>query len=274
MDKKRTKKKTSRKTQTLLISILVGLLLAVFLFSGYKFYTIAHEYRVAQRSYNKLSDSYVSTADPAVVPTQPIESEDQVTVELADPSPVSVDFAALLAENTDVKGWLYSEGTVINYPILQSIDNDFYLHRLYDKRYNASGSLFIDYRCAGDFSGELAIIYGHHMNDGTMLASLVNYRKQEYYDAQPIMYLNTPNGNYRIDLFSSFITASDSETVYRTSFSDREDYQTYLTKMKALSDFECDVTPTADDHIVMFSTCTYEYNEARYVVFGKLTPTR
>ena len=273
MEKKKTKKKMRRKTQRLLISILVGLLLVVFLFAGYKLYTIAHEYRVAQRSYNKLSDSCVSDGDPSALPALPGGDGSENSPDLADPSPISVDFDALLAQNTDVKGWLYSEGTVINYPVMQSLDNDFYLHRLYDKSYNASGSLFIDYLCPGDFSGDIAIIYGHHMNDGSMFASLGNYRNQEYYEEHPVMYLNTPNGNYRVDLFSGFITAADS-TVYTVRFANDEAYQAYLLKMKAFSDFECDVTPTVDDHIIVLSTCTYEYNDARYVVFGKLTPTR
>lgn len=275
MEKKKTKKGLSRKAQRILISVSVGLLLVVFLFAGYKLYTIAHEYRAAQRSYNKLSGSYVSASDPAALPQLPDGSgqEGAQAGELADPSPISVDFSALQAQNTDVKGWLYSEGTVINYPVMQSLDNDYYLHRLYDRSYNASGSLFIDYLCPGDFSGPIAIIYGHHMNDGSMFASLGNYRNQDYYEAHPVMYLNTPNGNYRVDLFSGFITASDS-TVYTVRFESDEAYQAYLLKMKAFSDFESDVTPTVDDRIVVLSTCTYEYNDARYVVFGKLTPTR
>ena len=276
------KKGMSRKTQRILISILIGLLFAVFLFAGYKFYTIAHEYRTASRSYNKLSGSVVTNTDlssPSTpqqlpeLPGQTGQNDPQTPVELADPSPISVDFAKLLEVSGDVKGWLYSEGTVINYPVMQAANNDYYLHRLYDGKYNASGSLFIDYHCPGDFSGKIAIIYGHHMNDGSMLASIGNYKKQSYYDAHPVMYLNTPRGNYRVDIFSGFITAADS-SVYQYAFNDDEEYQAYLLKMKAFSDFECDVTPTVDDRIIVLSTCTYEYNDARYVVFGKLVPAR
>lgn len=265
--------KLSRKTKRILISVSIGLLLAVFLFAGYKLYTIAHEYRVAQRSYNKLSGDYVSDADPASLPSLPGQAQTPADASLADPSPITVDFDALLAQNPDVRGWLYCADTVINYPVMQAADNDFYLHRLYDRSYNGSGSLFIDFRCTGSFASRINLIYGHHMNDGSMFASLVNYRKQEYYDAHPCMYLNTPEGNYRVDLFSAFITAADS-AVYVTGFATDEEYQAYLLKMKAFSEFDCDVTPTVDDSIVVLSTCTYEYNQARYVVFGKLVPTR
>ena len=277
MEQKKTPKKTmSVKTQRILISVLVVLLLAVFLFSGYKLYHISHEYRVAQRSYNNLSGSVVSDAAPEKLPELPDAVDPETGAELADPSPITVDFDALLAQSKDVKGWLYSPDTVINYPVMQSgadKPDDYYLHRLPDGSYNASGSLFIDFRNPGDFTGRIAIIYGHRMKDGSMFASLGDYKDQAYYDAHPYMYLNTPDGNYRVDLFSAFITASDS-ALYVPGFEDDESYQAYLLKVKAFSDFQCDVTPTVDDRIIMLSTCTYEYNEARFIVFGKLTPTK
>lgn len=277
MEKKR--KKVNNKARAILISILIGLMLAVFLFAGWKLYTISHEYRVAQRSYNKLSDQFVSDATPAPLPSLPQggsqggsqNGQQPVAPVLADPSPISVDFDALLAKNPDVKGWLYCADTVINYPVVQAADNDYYLHRLYDRSYNGSGSIFIDYRCDGSFQSRIAILYGHHMNDGSMFASLVNYRKQEYYDAHPVMYLNTPDGNYLVELFSGFITAADS-AVYVFGFESDEAYAAYLAKMQAFSDFESEIAPTIDDRIVVLSTCTYEYNDARYVVFGRLVP--
>ncbi len=270
---RKKKQKLSRKTQRILLSVLVGLLLAVFLFSGYKLYSIVHEYRVAQRSYSGLHDQVTQTHTPTVsyAPQEP--GAEKPAEEPSDTSPLQVDFDALRAVNPDVKGWLYSEGTVISYPVLQSLDNAYYLHRLYDRSENPSGSLFMDFQSPGDFSGRISIIYGHHMKDGSMFASLVKYKDQQYYEEHPVMYLNTPTGNYRVEVFSGFITASDS-TVYTKSFANDEEYQNYLIKMKAFSDFESDVTPGVGDRVLVLSTCTYEYNEARYVVFGRLVPAK
>ncbi len=270
---RKKKKKLSRRTQRILLSVLIGLLLAVFLFSAYKLYSIVHEYRVAQRSYSGLHDQVIEPHTPTVTYAPQEPGTTDPTAGLADPSPIQVDFDALRSVNQDVKGWLYSEGTVISYPVLQSLDNAYYLHRLYDRSDNPSGSLFMDFQCPADFSGRTSIIYGHHMNDGSMFASLVKYKDQSYYDEHPVMYLNTPSGNYRVDVFSGFITAADS-TVYTKSFANDEEYQNYLIKMKAFSDFESDVTPGVDDRVLILSTCTYEYNEARYVVFGRLVPAR
>lgn len=262
-----------KKTKGLII-VLLCVLLVVMLFSGYKLYSIVHEYRVAQRAYNKLSDQFVSDNSGAQVPkADDPEVQPQDTAQVIDPdvSPIQVDFDALLATSKNVVGWLYSPDTVINYPVAQADDNEYYLHRLYDGSYNPSGTLFLDYRCEHDFSGRNTIVYGHHMNDGSMLASIVDYSKPGYYEKHPSLYLNTPQGNYRIDVFSGFITASGS-TAFTLDLHEDDAFTLYVNKMRGFSDFETEVEIGTDDKLVTFVTCTYEYTDARYVLLGKLVP--
>jgi sortase B len=109
------------------------------------------------------------------------------------------------------------------------------------------------------------------MNDGSMFASIVNYKKQEYYTAHPNLYLNTPSGNYRLAVFSGFVTYADS-SVYTFDFAGDADFMDYVAKMKGFSDFSSDVTVSASDRIAVLSTCTYEYDDARYVLFAKMVP--
>ena len=265
-----------RKTKGLII-VLLCLLLVVMLVSGYKLYSIVHEYRVAQRAYNKLSDQFVSenvkpennagsgASDPVA---QTSESGDVLD---PDVSPIQVDFDALLAKSQNVVGWLYSADTVINYPVAQAADNDYYLHRLYDGSYNPSGTLFLDFRCSRDFSDRNTILYGHHMNDGSMLACITEYSKAGYYEQHPSLYLNTPGGNYRIDVFSGFITASGS-TAFTLDLSEDDAFTLYVNKMRGFSDFKTDVEVGLDDKLITLVTCTYEYTDARYVLLGKLVP--
>ena len=258
-----------KKQTRILLTVLCLVFLSVFAFSGYKLYSIMHEYNTAKRMYNGLSGEFVTQAadeEPAPPQTQAPEKEEPREV-----SPISVDFDALLAQSEDVVGWLYCADTVINYPVVQGEDNDFYLYRFIDGTYNGSGSLFVDFRCTGDFSGELSVIYGHHMQNGTMLASICNYGKQEYYDAHPVLYLNTPTQNYRVEPFSGFITAADSKA-YTWDFASDEEYAAYLERMKGFSDFDCDVEMGVDDRMIMLSTCTYEYDNARFVLMCKLIP--
>ena len=258
-----------KKQTRILLIVLCVVFLCVFAFSGYKLYSIIHEYKVAERMYNGLSGTYVSQTDKNAVNTPQTQSkEEDIPQEI---SPISVDFDALMSQSQDVVGWLYCADTVINYPVVQGEDNFQYLYRFIDGTYNGCGSLFLDCTCYGDFSGRNTVLYGHHMNDGSMLASICNYGKQEYYDAHPVLYLNTPTQNYRIDVFSGFITAADS-AAYTMEFASDAEYAAYLERMKGFSDFDCDVEVGVEDRMITLSTCTYEYDNARYVLMGKLVP--
>jgi len=181
-----------------------------------------------------------------------------------------IDFASLKAINEDVVGWLYLPDTVINYPVVQGEDNSYYLKRLVDGSYNANGSLFVDYQNKMDFSDDNTLLYGHHMNSGKMFATLVKYKDQEFYDAHPVAYFLTEEKSYKIEIFSGYVTTPDSDSYLLTAGS-REQTIAWMKEMFHNSDFFADVTIRPEDHIVTFSTCDYEFHDARYVVHGKLT---
>lgn len=272
---------------TLLLTALSVLLVGVFLFSGYKLLSTLLEYRKAANMYNGLTGEFVSdrsgdaapgaagapgTAGTAgAVSTQRPGAGQSASSQPMERSPIEVDFSALLAKNRDAVGWIYSPDTVINYPVVQGSDNDYYLHRLIDGTWNPSGTIFVDARDTLCFDGRSVILYGHHMNDGSMFASIVNYKKQDYYAAHPNLYLNTPSGNYRLAVFSGFVTSADS-SVYTFDFSSDAEFTDYVNRMKGFSDFSSDVTVSASDRIAVLSTCTYEYDDARYVLFAKMVP--
>ena len=269
-----------KKSVKILLIALCYVFLCVFMFSGYKIYTIVSEYNEADSKYNDIRDQFVTTATPAptVKPADPKATEDpNTTPEPEKPkydpnvSPLSVDFKALHESNDDVKAWIYNPETIINYPVAQSDDNDYYLYRALDHSSNSSGTMFIDYRCAADFSSNHTLIYGHNMKNGSMLSTITNYWKQEYYEQHPFMYINTPTQNYRVDLFSGYVTPADSDA-YNIYFKDGADYLKFLQKLESRSNFTSDVELTENDRIVTLSTCTYEYEGARYVVHGKLVP--
>ena len=92
----------------------------------------------------------------------------------------AVDFESLRESGPDIIGWLNLPDTVINYPVTQTDDNEYYLHHLYDGTYNKVGCLFADYENKADFSDRNTIIYGHNMRDGSMFAVLNEYDEQSY----------------------------------------------------------------------------------------------
>lgn len=254
--------------RTILIVVFVILVL-VFLYSAYRVTHTVHQYNESARYYDrtrkdavKFDDSQMTDRDPGATPEP---NHLRVT------SPINVDFDALINTNADIKAWLYSPDTKIDYPVVQSQDNSYYLYRFMDGSYNPSGTLFMDYRCTGDFSGKNTVIYGHHMSDGSMLASIVEYKDQAYYDEHPVMFLNTLEGNFRLDIFAGFVTWYDSR-VYTFDFDSRTEFNEWITLMRSYSDFESDVEFGPDDRLVTLSTCTYEYDNARYVLMAKLVP--
>ena len=263
-----------KKSVTALLLLLVIVFGVVFGYSAYKLYSIMHEYKESERRYDGVANSVTSTAAPSAAPTTaPFEAQpEQPTPEPVETPPIDVDFDSLLAQCKDIVGWIYCEDTVINYPMVRGQDNDYYLHRFIDGTYNGGGTLFMDFKCNRDFSDPNSIIYGHHMNDGSMFASLKKYQTDpEYYSKHPTLYLNTPTQNYRVDVFAGFVCDADSDT-YTIGFADDASFERWLARMVAQSDFKTEVQVGPEDHVITLSTCSYEWYDARYVVLGKLVP--
>ncbi|MGN0592068.1 MAG: class B sortase [Ruminococcus sp.] len=81
--------------------------------------------------------------------------------------------------------WLYIPETNINHPVMYSGDNEFYLHRAYDGSYLYAGSVFLDGRCSPDFFGTVSILYGHHMNNGSMFADVEKFMDAVFFEYHP-----------------------------------------------------------------------------------------
>lgn len=127
-----------------------------------------------------------------------------------------MDFKQLLAEYSDTVGWFYCEGKQINYSVMQRNDNDYDLRYLLGGSYNTAGSLFADFCCGEIGKTSNYIIYGHNMNNGTMFSSLLKYISQSYYDEQPVLYLYTPECEYKIELMTGFVYKPTGD-VYKTN---------------------------------------------------------
>lgn len=182
--------------------------------------------------------------------------------------PITVDFAALQAENPDIVGWIYCPDTEVNYPVLRGEDNRTYLRHLSDGSYNVAGSIFADFRNSPELAEENVILYGHNMSNGTMFALLPKYAQQEFYDAHPLWYLLTPTANYRVELFAGFVTSTKS-LVYDTTRLDTNG-RPITDKAWEDSDFRGVNPPKEGERTLTLSTCSYDFSGARYVVMGIL----
>ena len=258
----------------ILLILLCVVFLAIAGISGIRLYRQWQEYRTGEESYEALTQ-YVhvdETLPAAIADTMP----EPTTAAIDTPEPEvdttvwpEVDFEALQAVNPDVVAWIFIEGTSINYPVVQGTDNSYYLDHLFDGTYNNAGSIFMDYRNERDLSDRNTVFYGHRMQSKTMFATIVEYKNQSFYDAHPICLIMTPNGNYKLEFFAGYVTDLNSQA-WKLEFESDEEYAQWLEEAISKSTFSSPVQPAAQDRVVTFSTCTYEYNDARYVLVGVL----
>lgn len=183
-----------------------------------------------------------------------------------------VDFESLESINQDLVGWLRLDALDLSYPIVQTDDNDYYLHKTFEGTDNFAGCIFIDHLNDPKFGDSNTIVYGHNMKNGSMFGTLHNLSDRTVYAKDPYFWIYTPDKTYKFHIFSCRTVETGSST-YTIKFSTKDDYLEYLKDAANASEVICDsMTLDASDKIVTLSTCTG--NEAtRFVVQGKLVRT-
>ena len=208
--------------------------------------------------------------DPVLEETEETEETDApVYVDPYADALRNMDFAALREVNSDVLGWILIPNTVISYPLVQGDDNQYYLKHTWKKWTSAVGAIFLEYQNSPDFSDFNTIIYGHRMNNGSMVASLKNYKKQSYWAAHPYVYITDDNGSHKYEIFAAY-EVSTAGTTYQIGFSGDASKQAFLDYCLGQSVIDTGITPTVHDKILTLSTCTGNGHATRWVVQARL----
>lgn len=176
--------------------------------------------------------------------------------------------AKLLNQEFDnTTAWIYIPDSGINFPVMYSGDNEYYLHRSIDGSYLRAGSIFLDGRCDERFRDDVNIIYGHNMSDGSMFAELLNYRDEKYFSGHKTAFLNTERGVYRIEFFA-VSEVEDNDAVYELKLPAKQ----WLEHLKNVSYIWNDTEHSEGGRYLSLSTCTYHNGTSRTLVTGELTP--
>ena len=171
-----------------------------------------------------------------------------------------------LCDNFDNSiGWINVPETKINYPVMYSGDNDFYLHRAVDGSYLRVGSIFLDYRCNSDFASRINILYAHNMSDGSMFADVIKFIDSSYFDSHNYGWLSTPNAVYKIDFFS----VSQPEN-YDDFYDVNSDVNLWLYNLRANSFIWRNIGISEDDQFISLSTCTGSEGSSRTILTGRI----
>ena len=181
---------------------------------------------------------------------------------------INVDFNGLKRTNPDVVGWLKVNGTNINYPFVQSSDNDYYLTHSFNKSYNGGGWVFLDYRNNGT-NNKNTILYAHGRSDKTMFGTLKNVLNNGWLNNTNnyVIKISTETENSLWQIFSVYRIPTTSDYL-QTNFNDETEYQNFLDMIKDRSSHNFDTNVASTDNILTLSTC---YNNSdKIVVHAKL----
>jgi len=255
----------------------LAVLCLVFSFMAYRQYADAKE---SAEAFDKIAalvveDTLPEMTEPDVMPDSDNTVEEQNT-EHEQESQISAyeRYAAVQEQNSDFVGWVSIAGTNINYPVMQTIDEpNYYLKRGFDKSYSDYGVPYMQENCAIGISDNL-VIYGHHMNDGSMFADLCRYEDEDFYREHPTVQFDTLSGYGEYEIVAVFKTVAYSQEGFKYyHFVDAEDetaFDAYIAKCKELALYDTGVDAVYGDKLITLSTCEYSRTNGRMVVVAKL----
>lgn len=245
---------------------------------------VLREYRKGQAVYKGLIDRYVvdkeietesgDASETAKVPVCESAISESIEGVVGSRLPedalekIEIDWSGLKKVNEDVAAWLQMPGIELSYPVVQGADNNYYLHRSFEKDELFSGCLFLDAYNDPELQNLNTIIYGHNMRDGSMFAGLKKYNDAAAWERCSYFWIYTELGDYLYRIFSSCEVPVNSN-VYTVRFVDHEEYMNWLRDMQAASVIKTECKLMDDEKVVTLSTCT-SGNKTRQIVQGYL----
>lgn len=185
------------------------------------------------------------------------------------------EYKALYNKNNNLIGWLKIDDTIIDYPVMQTKDNEYYLDHNLNQEYDKNGSLFLDKDCDILKPSTNFIIYGHHMKSGKMFGSLKEYKSEKYYQKHKYIQFDTiyEKGIYEVMyVFHSKIYYEDEIVFKYYQFIDalsEQEFYSNMEEMKKMSIYDTGVQAEYGDQLLTLSTCDYGEDDARFVIVAK-----
>ena len=173
--------------------------------------------------------------------------------------------------NPDVIGWIRVNDTNINYPLLQTDDDDTYMNTDAEGKYSLSGAIFLHCGNKPDFSDFNNIIYGHHMEKEKMFGDIGNFTDETYFDEHPYGNLFFDGKDHGIEFYALMQVDAYNETIFNVCPDTSEAKQAYLLEIIDNALYKRELNITEDDHLVLLTTCTSDMTNGRNVLVGRLT---
>lgn len=250
--KKGRRNKESEKF-TIVQKVFLIIFICIFCYSAFTLISWYIGTKKAESKYEDLAQKVI-TED---INQEPDESKNK---------PQGINFDELKQINEDIIGWIKIDGTTINYPIVKTINNEFYLKKDIYKEYDSCGSIFMDYKNKEDFTDKNNVIYGHHIKSGIMFADLVKiYKNQLGTDIDIHIYTPTKERVYKV--FSSYEIEPEDYSI-NTSITENK-YNEFIEVLKNRSTINYNINPQESSQILTLSTCD-NTGKKRIIVHAKL----
>lgn len=185
------------------------------------------------------------------------------------------EYESLYNSNKRLIGWLRIDDTKIDYPVMQTTNNEYFLNHNFNQQTDRNGALFLDKDCDVLTPSTNLIIYGHHMKSGNMFGTLDKYSSEEYYKEHPVIQFDSiyEKGTYEIMyVFRSRIYNEEDVVFKYYQFIDamsQQEFDSNMAEMEALSLYDTGVTASYGDRLLTLSTCDYYVNDGRFVVVAR-----
>ncbi len=194
------------------------------------------------------------------------------TIETPDILP---EYALVHQKNQRLIGWVKIDDTVVDYPVMQTVNNEYYLDHNFNQEEDRNGCIFMDYQCDVVRGCDNIILYGHHMKSGKMFGTLNKYSKKSYYEEHPVVQFDTiyEKGTYQVMyVFRSKVYSEEDVTFKYYKFinaASEKEFNSAMNEMAALSLYDTGVTAVYGDKLLTLSTCDYQEKKGRFVVVAK-----
>jgi len=261
------------KKKSLIRNILISILLLVAVASiGYyvKYYSDAKKVQEQSDEFSELKDARFADVLKNVEPVVKKDYDESVVIpDILD------EYKALFNKNKSLIGWIEIADTIIDYPVMQTKDNEYYLKHDFNQKNDANGCIFLDCNCDVILGNDNWILYGHHMKNGKMFSSLIKYADMDYYEKHKYIRFDTiyEKGTYEVMYaFRSRIYNTNEITFKYYQFIDAnssEEFDSYMEEMEKMSLIDTGVSAAYGDKLLTLSTCDYQEENGRFVVVAK-----
>ena len=232
-------------------------------------------YQVSAKSAREFEELAALKEEGASGVTEPKEVKIHLTSDNTESPDILPEYEKIYNKNKKLIGWIKIDDTLIDYPVMQTVNNEYYLDHNFNQEKDNNGCIFMDYQCDVIKGCDNMILYGHHMKSGKMFGTLNKYSKQSYYEEHPTIKFDTiyEKGEYQIMyVFRSKVYSEEDVNFKYYQFinaGSEKEFNSYLNEMAALSLYDTGVTASYGDRLLTLSTCDYQENKGRFVVVAK-----